>query len=66
MNYPTADVVKKSLNMGTAIGVVARRHGLTSWEVIELDHEGTVSEATRVWADGLRAKFPERFNAHLG
>jgi hypothetical protein len=66
MNYPTADEIRNSRRTGTPASALAKRHGLTLFEVIELDHEGAVSEATRVWADGLRAKFPERFNAHLG
>ena len=61
MKYPSPDEIKRSLNTGTSVNTIARRYGITSAEVIELDHYGTVRPRTEVWADALRQQFPERF-----
>jgi hypothetical protein len=66
MRYPEPPEIKLALNHGASPSVIARRYGMTAVEVIEIDTYGAVRESTAAWADALRARFPERYNAKLG
>lgn len=56
----TQDQAKRITLHAPAIDV-RREYGLTEAEVYEIARTGSVSYATRVWADDLRARCPRAF-----
>lgn len=60
MTYPSRAELLPTLILG-GYDLAKRRFGLTEAETHDIDIYGRVREATRIWADDLRARFPEAF-----
>ena len=56
MVYPSASEVRETLCFITGWKTLRNKYGLTLAEIYEIRERGAVTDATRQWADDLRAR----------